>query len=481
MSDKRSSVFSLILAFMLVFAVSPSLSEAQSRYDNSFPVRVGIFYGSISKSTYSVSGSSLEVYDASNKVIETDSGTLTASVCQQIYTSSSAESSFESARKSAEKYGADALVYYDRGSFYAGSRSSSSDLTPSGGSKVIFAIEGGLSVAVEGSKDIYVSSDDGVTYLGSSAYRGKLNFYIKGSALHAINEVGMQEYLYGVVPKEMVSSWELEALKAQAIVAKNHVITNYSKHTSDGFNVCSTTHCQVYGGYSAEQPKTNRSVDETEGMIMTYRGAPAEAYFHSSSGGRTEAIGNMWNYSLDYMTGVKDPYSTGTPYDSWEANMTSSEIEQALLSRGYDVGTVVGVKILEVSENDRVMKLGVLGTKGMKILEKDSIRIVLGSSKFRSTYFTLKSTSGSVAVSRSNDIGIRDSGLKNTFDRLDSFVSDRISDVSQDFVSGSSFVFSGRGFGHGIGLSQYGANNMAKEGYSYKEIIGHYFSGVTVG
>ena len=110
MSDKRSSVFSLILAFMLVFAVSPSLSEAQSRYDNSFPVRVGIFYGSISKSTYSVSGSSLEVYDASNKVIETDSGTLTASVCQQIYTSSSAESTFESARIPAEKYGVDALV-----------------------------------------------------------------------------------------------------------------------------------------------------------------------------------------------------------------------------------------------------------------------------------------------------------------------------------------------------------------------------------
>ena len=161
--------------------------------------------------------------------------------------------------------------------------------------------------------------------------------------------------------------------------------------------------------------------------------------------------------------------------------MTAAEIGQALLSRGDDVGTVVGVKILEVSENDRVMKLGVLGTKGMKILEKDSIRIVLGSSKFRSTYFTLKSTSGSAPVSRSNDIGIRDSGLKNTFDRLDSFVSDRISDVSQDFVSGSSFVFSGRGFGHGIGLSQYGANNMAKEGYGYKEIISHYFSGVTVG
>lgn len=484
MAKNNSHIISVLIISVFMFMLNPYVSYAQSVYDNSFPVRVGIFYGSVSKTSYAVSGTNIQIYDSSKKVIETGVASLNVSLSPNIYISSMPESSYEDAMQSAKKYLDKALVYYNNGEFYAGSTIPNADLISASGSKAIFTLDDGRVIACEGSKDIGLSSGDSVTGLENVRYRGKLNFYIKGSSLYAINEVGMQEYLYGVVPKEMVSSWEMEALKAQAIVAKNYTITNYSKHSADGFNVCKSTHCQVYGAYSAEQEKTNRSVDETEGMVMMYNGAPAEAYFHSSSGGRTESIGNMWNYGLDYMSGVKDPYSTGTPYDNWEATLSASEIEQALLRYNYNVGTVVGIKILEVSQNDRVMKLGVLGTSGMKILEKDAIRTVLGSSKFKSTYFTLTDTAGqssSTSERNRSDIRIQDNGLKNAFDKLDSFVSTRISDGTQDFVSGSSYVFSGKGFGHGIGLSQYGANNMAKEGNNFKDIISYYFKGVTIG
>ena len=484
MAKNNSHIISVLIISVFMFMLNPYVSYSQSRYDNSFPVRVGIFYGSVSKASYAVSGTNIQIYDSSKKLIETGAASLTVSLSSNIYVSSMSENSYEDAVQSAKKYSDKALVYYNNGEFYAGSTDPNADLIPALGSKAIFTLDDGRVISCEGSKVIGLSSEDSVTALENVKYRGKLNFYIKGSSLYAINEVGMQDYLYGVVPKEMVSSWEMEALKAQAIVAKNYTITNYNKHAADGFNVCKSTHCQVYGGYSAEQEKTNQSVDKTEGIVMMYKGAPAEAYFHSSSGGRTESIGNMWNYGLDYMSGVKDPYSTGTPHDNWEATLSASEIEQALLRYNYDVGTVVGIKILEISENDRVMKLGVLGTKGMKILEKDGIRTVLGSSKFKSTYFTLTDTgvrSSSALERNRSDINIQDNGLKNAFDKLDSFVSTRISNEAQNFVSGSSFVFSGRGFGHGIGLSQYGANNMAKEGNDFKDIINYYFKGVTIG
>lgn len=477
------NIVSILIISIFIFLLNPDVSYTQSRYDNSFPVRVGIFYGSLSKSAYNVSGNDITIYDSSKEVIDTNSGTAVVSLISDIYISPRAESSYEDAVKTAKNYGDDALVYYGDGDFYAGSKSPNTELSTTGSSKVLLILDSGSKIAIDGTKSTYVCSGDSITGLDNTKYRGKLNFYIKGSNLHAINEVGIQDYLYGVVPKEMISSWEIEALKAQAIVAKNYTITNYNKHSADGFNVCASTHCQVYGGKSAEQEKTNKSVDETNGLVMMYKGSPAEAYFHSSSGGRTESIGNMWNYPLEYMTGVNDPYSTGTPYDNWEATLSASEIEQALLKYNYDVGSVVGIKIIEVSENSRVVKLGILGTKGMKILEKDAIRTVLGSSKFKSTYFTLMESSNSKnatsAIGKS-DVNIQNKELKSAFERLDSFVNYRISDVSQDFVSGSTFVFNGRGFGHGIGLSQYGANNMAKEGRNFKDIITYYFKGIVI-
>ncbi|MGB5823559.1 MAG: SpoIID/LytB domain-containing protein, partial [Proteocatella sp.] len=401
-----------------------------------------------------------------------------------VYISSSGCSSYSEAEIMSETYGSEGLVCYKDGKYYYGSFKSENGLDEiSEGGKVLLVLGDGRNIVIDGSQNMYIKSDDVATQLENIKYRGKINLYVKASKLHAINELGMQDYLYGVIPKEMVSSWEIEALKAQAVVAKSYTITNYNKHRSDGFNVCATTHCQMYGGYGAEQAKTNESVDETENFVMMYDGKPAEGYFHASSGGRTESIGNMWNYGLDYMVGVEDEYSLGSPYDSWEVRLSAEEIRASLLKKNIDIGSIVGVKILKLSENSRVMQLGVLGTKGMHTLEKDAIRSALGSSQFKSTYFTLKDSGSSVnsgSVIGGSKAVISNSNLNNKFDKLNRFVDARVMDSSQKFISGGTFVFSGKGNGHGIGLSQYGANGMAKKGYGFEDIIKHYFKGVSI-
>lgn len=479
MINKINRWIGFLLVFSIIFSFGVVESFALERYDNSFPVRVGIYYASTSKMQYSISGENLFISDGYSKIYDAYESSATISLSNNIYISSNSYSSYDEALMAA--LAQDQFVYYSNGSYYIASFSQNASISNNVGTKVIVKFQGGKTIALDGSNNIYLQSSENIVKIENTKYRGKFNFYIKGSNLHAINEVGMQDYLYGVLPKEMMASWEIEALKAQAVVAKNYTITNYNKHKADGFNVCATTHCQVYGGYSAEQEKTNKAVDQTESMVMMYDSKIAEGYFHASSGGRTESIGNMWNYPLPYMVGVDDPYSLGTPYDNWKVSFTADEIKSALLKRNVDIGNIVGVKILKTSENDRVMELGILGTKGMYTLEKDNIRSVLGSSKLKNTYFTIQNSSTSVSSGvSSNNVNISNKNLNNTFKDMDAFLDNKYSNSNQSFVSAGTYVFNGKGNGHGIGMSQYGANNMAKKGYNFEEILKYYFKGITI-
>lgn len=477
------NVLRVLISVITVFSfiISSSIGVyAQERYDNDFLVRVGLYYSSGAKTNYNVSGEELYVSDGTLSVLESRSDSVSIKMIDTFYVSQQSYSNYLEAKSmNTSKNG---FVFYSGGSYYLAEYDSSQICNDRRSNKVLFEFSDGAKLATEGTENIYLKSSDEVTKLENKSYRGKFNFYIKGSKIHAINELGMQDYLYGVVPKEMVSSWELEALKAQAVVAKNYTITNYNKHRSDGFNVCSTTHCQVYGGYSAEQEKTNRAVDQTEGIFMSYDSKPAEGYFHASSGGRTESIGNMWNYSLDYMVGVDDPYSLGSPYDNWQVSFTASEIKTALLNKSVDIGNIVGLKVIKTSENGRVMELGILGTKGMHVLKKDNIRSTLGSSKLKNTYFSLNNSASfqKTYSSSANSTDIQSRNLKYKFEDLDDFMNNKFSREDKDFIASDIYMFYGKGNGHGIGLSQYGANGMAKKGFDFEEILKYYFKGISI-
>lgn len=480
MSKNISKIFILVTSIVIFIILSSVGIYAQERYDNTFPVRVGLNYGSGAKSQYAVTGRNLNILDGAASILETRGDSASISMINTFYISSQSYSNYLDA--SSINTSKNGFVFYSGGSYYLASYDSSENCNDMRSSKVLFEFSDGTRLAAEGTENIYIKSIEDVTKLENKPYRGKFNFYIKGSKIHAINELGMQDYLYGVVPKEMISSWELEALKAQAVVAKNYTITNYNKHRADGFNVCATTHCQVYGGYDAEQEKTNRAVDQTDGIFMMYDSKPAEGYFHASSGGRTESIGNMWNYSLDYMVGVDDPYSLGSPYDNWQVSFTSGEIKSALLKKGVDIGNVVGLKVIQTSENGRVMELGILGTKGMHVLKKDNIRSTLGSSKLKNTYFSLNNSASfkKTYSSSDNSLDIKSKNLKYKFEDLDDFMNNKFSREDNNFISSDVYMFYGKGNGHGIGLSQYGANGMAKKGFDFEEILKYYFKGISI-
>ncbi len=140
--------------------------------------------------------------------------------------------------------------------------------------------------------------------LNGKYYRGSIKLIKNNNNYYIINRVSLEEYLYGVVPKEIPSSAPLEALKAQAIVSRSYSLSNLNKHIKDGYNLCDSTHCQVYGGYSAEKDSTNTAVDKTKGMILEYNDRAVDAVFHSSSGGHTESSENVWGTKIPYLVAV---------------------------------------------------------------------------------------------------------------------------------------------------------------------------------
>ena len=153
--------------------------------------------------------------------------------------------------------------------------------------------------------------------LDGRPYRGALVVASSRGSLSAVNRVGLEPYLYGVVPWEMPSNWSLEALKAQAVAARSYALV--SIRGSGSFDLYADTRSQVYGGIEAENRRTNVAVDATAGKVVTYRGAVAHTFYHSTSGGRTAAIHHVWPAAkpIPYLVSVPDPYDTLSPYHRW--------------------------------------------------------------------------------------------------------------------------------------------------------------------
>lgn len=339
-----------------------------------------------------------------------------------------------------------------------------------------------------GNSDFFMRpKDSGVVRYAGKGYRGGIGFKrYPDSVLTVINYITMDDYLYGVLPKEMSGDWPLEALKAQAVAARSYAMVNFGKHSDHGFDICSTTDCQVYGGYDVEKSGSNQAVDETTGKLLKYNGQIVQTYYHSNSGGQTENIENIWSGSLPYIVGTYDPYSVGAPNTDWELSYTYKEIENILSSNGYNIGTLKDVRIDEVSKNGRVQKLVFVGTKGNAEFIKEKARALFGYTTLKSMWFELGNKPMVTVVSRSS------------YNRADLSASKYITSDGVESGSGSSFVvtdgqstsqlsfstgkvvFRGHGFGHGLGMSQWGAKAMAEQGFTYDQILKHYYKDTNI-
>jgi len=314
----------------------------------------------------------------------------------------------------------------------------------------------------------------------------------------AVNIVALDDYLYSVVASEIYASWPAEAIKAQSVAARTFAVFYKEiarKFPNDPFDLDDTVSSQVYKGYSVEDERVNLAVDGTSGEMIYFDGSVIPAYFFASSGGRTENSEDVWSGTVPYLKSVADIYETEPEKDPWTKTLTPSEIQSALAKKGVNVGTVTDVEVMGYTEAGRALTLRITGSQGSYDLEKETMRYWLGINSRK--FIVLKegyspdyshpvvSNSEEInSISYTNSYVIDGSGavVKVLGDHDQVIVMGTENIINQPMISGQPgvFILAGEGWGHGAGMSQAGAKGMAKEGFSYREIIQHYYTETVV-
>ncbi len=344
-------------------------------------------------------------------------------------------------------------------------------------------------------------NEDGIVAidLGGRWYRGRMEIgrYGGKSTVTAVNVVPLEEYLYGVVPCEMPASWHMEALKAQAVCARSYALIKAGYHAETdikrGFRMTDTTQSQVYGGTAYEHARSTAAVDATKGETLCYENRTVTGYYCSGSGGHTENVEDVWGFSIPYLQGVPDLYERNPSKKPWSVTLKKSELERLFVSEGDDIGTVKKVMQEVVTSSGRVISLRVIGSLGSVGLATDALRNVLelASTKFRvfdsdsvPDKVTILGAAGTKEAAIHDCYVINGDGTVQSADGLtEQYVvlsADNMTSFPRYAPEEGEYLFAGMGHGHGVGMSQSGAYGMAEAGFDYKEILEHYFTGISV-
>jgi stage II sporulation protein D len=368
------------------------------------------------------------------------------------------------------------------------------------GNIVIRDEEGTLLSADLGSSGCIMPADyesGGILYLDGIPYRDGIMFLaLSNGTMTVVNYITLEHYVYGVLDCELNHTNPKEALKAQAVAARSFAERNLGKHSAEGFDVCTSTHCQVYKGYSGEYPETNEAVDETEGEVMYYDGEPAAAFYFKNSGGYTQNSEDVWTEELPYLRAVEDEFSPSYP---WSTSLSFDIIRTKLESSGFQPGSIESVSINGRNETGAVSELKIKGSDATVYLRKEKIRSVLGATIIKSNLFEMENSSAveeaegwlisdgfSVVDSDARIYAINGSGEIVKLDEEDVYLFDGReltrpgSSVKSDIVTGDTVCFTGFGYGHGVGMPQDSIVEMAKQGFSYDEILEYYYTDIEI-
>ncbi len=293
--------------------------------------------------------------------------------------------------------------------------------------------------------------------LRQRSYRGRLQLLRQGAALQAINHVPLESYLPSVVGSEMPASWPQPALRAQAVAARTYALRQ--RKPSATFDLSATVTSQVYKGVEAETPSTREAVAATRGQVLTYGGQLANTVFHSSAGGVTENSGDLWTQQLPYLVSVPD-FDQQSPVHQWQQRLEPEQLQQAFV----ETGGVDRIDVLATTSSGRVRQARVLGPRGTLVLSGAQLRSRLGlrSTLVRFEFVPPEIASGTPEAAAPLPPPPPIPGLEGQPPLQ---------------VPRPSLVVSGRGFGHGVGMSQWGALAMAQRGHSHVQILSHYYRG----
>lgn len=341
-------------------------------------------------------------------------------------------------------------------------------------------------------------AEDGILYFEETPYRDGIMLLAKtDGTIAVINYISLEHYVYGVLNSELHYTNPIEALKAQAVAARSFGELNLGKHSTDGFDLCATTHCQVYKGYSCEYPSTVEATDDTRGEMIYSEGKPVTAFYYKNSGGYTQNSEDVWTYKHPYLRSIKDEYSPSYP---WSTSLSFDTIKQKLDAAGFNPGTIQSISIKGRNSTGAVCDLQIVGSNSTVILQKEKIRNVLGSTIIKSLIFQLgdsykegpagssvwKISSGMKIESPGNNLYlVSGNGMVTKTESAGIFGSNGVSTVPLDggttgseIVTGETATFSGYGYGHGVGMPQDSAVEMAKQGFTYDEILKYYYTDI---
>ncbi|MDR0293623.1 MAG: SpoIID/LytB domain-containing protein [Oscillospiraceae bacterium] len=414
--------------------------------------------------------------------------------------------------------GVPAFVSYRNGAWLA----RSSSFADSGGGARETGSKYCVSVVVTGTVDIIFQFDcdqtyslcvrpcapDGVravTWHRQRRYAGMFEFRrFEGDDLYVYNALDMQDYVKGVIPYEMSPSWPLEALKAQAVCARSYAVSSMTRHRGEGFNLCTGEHCQVYYGAAQASETSDRAVDETFGQYLTHNGQPCNAVYHASDGGATEDSENVWTNVIPYLRGVPDPYEDASqiPGYQWQYTFTNAQLSDYLNRNGRANAGVSGFYVDQYTGMGNVLSVTFTDTAGKVIASysKEAARTLIrglsGSSNALSQRYgiasgeaalTAVSTGGAILTHSDLSRLYAIDGQGNIAPLPPAAAVTLISSgglyalpVQSGPSSSGVYTVTGRGHGHNVGMSQWGARGMAEQGFSYDRILGHYFTGAEI-
>ncbi|MBF0593706.1 MAG: SpoIID/LytB domain-containing protein [Candidatus Omnitrophica bacterium] len=271
-------------------------------------------------------------------------------------------------------------------------------------------------------------------------FRGMLIIINTGTALTVVNSIEIEQYIRGVLYHEISDKWPMEAISAQAVATRTYAFYSIEKFAARDYDVTNDVYSQVYGGKTAERYRTNLAVKNTKGLVLTYKGKIFPAFFHANSGGITEDASELWDIDLPPLKGgIESPYSVNSPHYRWKRNFRLKDIQDALEKSGVKVGTIKEIKIKERNKSGRIRKLEVTDRDGKStIIEGKIFRDALGPNVLKSNLYDVE-------------------------------------------MKGYYVDLIGHGWGHGVGMCQWGAYNMARMRFTYPDILKFYYPGSELG
>jgi len=266
--------------------------------------------------------------------------------------------------------------------------------------------------------------------VSGSHYVGDIEVWKGKEGMYLINELPVEDYIKSVVSAEIGTNWDMEALKAQAVISRTYALYQKNMNNNPNFDLTSSVLHQVYKGGNVDA-RIAYAVINTGGEVLTYNGKLIEALYHSTCGGQTEDVEEVFGKKYPYLKPVSTPCDL-SPYSVWERKIPAAEIE-----KGLNLSGIKEISIKSLTATQRVKTLEISHRNGSLTVKATDLRKLLGWSRLPSTNFEIR---------REND----------------------------------TYIFEGKGYGHGVGLCQWSALQMAREGKSYREILDFFYPGTVL-